>query len=159
MVSFRYFCASSDNRLPWLDGMGWASDWAGAGTETGAGAGLVWPGTCAGGIKLGWEKSRANKQNDVLDLGEVGWRGEACQLYRQTVGLTEFQFFSLLLLLLSCFYCHRIIEAVSKEKKAADAAATKVTHIAEVDTCCVLHFQQSRGWSGGSCAANWFAFF
>lgn len=36
-----------------MDGMGWASDWAGAGT--GAGAGLVWPGLerVQGAIKLG----------------------------------------------------------------------------------------------------------
>lgn len=140
--------------------MGWAGPATGLGLALELGLGLVWSGLerVQGAIKPGWEKSRANKQNDVLDLGEVGWRGEACQLYRQTVGLTEFQFSSLFLLL-SCFYCHRIIEAASKEKKAADAAATKVTHIAEVDTCCVQHFQQSRGWSGGSCAANWFAFF
>lgn len=121
MFSFRYFCTSSDNRLPRRaerDGMGWASDWAGAGTETGAGAGLVW-----GGHQTRVRKKSRKQTERRVGLaggtGEVQSGEEACQLYRQTVGLTEFQFSSfssslLLLLLLSCFYCHRIIEAASK---------------------------------------------
>lgn len=117
MFSFRYFCTSSDNRLAWRNGMGWGWCWGWAGSVsplTGVGAGLE---RVHEAIKLGWEKSRANKQSDVLDRAGYGvGEGEgsgACQLYRQTVGLTEFQLL-LLLLLLSCFYCHRIIEAASK---------------------------------------------
>lgn len=124
MFSFQYFCTSSDNRLPRRterDGMGWASDWAGAGTETGAG----WVcNVCRGGGHQTRVRKKSRKQTErrvglTGGTGEVQRGEEACQLYRQTVGLTEFQFsFSssslLLLLLLSCFYCHRIIEAASK---------------------------------------------
>lgn len=122
MFSFRYFCTSSDNRLPRRterDGMGWAGPATGLGRALKLGLESVWN-VCRGHQTRVRKKSRKQTERRVGltgGTGEVQSGEEACQLYRQTVGLTEFQFSSsssLLLLLLSCFYCHRIIEAASK---------------------------------------------
>lgn len=124
MFSFRYFCTSSDNRLPRRterDGMGWAGPATGLGRALKLGLGLVWN-VCRGGLQTRVRKKSRKQTERRVGLtggtGEVQRGEEACQLYRQTVGLTEFQFSSssssLLLLLFSCFYCHRIIEAASK---------------------------------------------
>lgn len=104
------------------NGMGWAGPATGLGRALKLG--LVGSATCAGG---GGHQTRVRKKSRKQTERRVGLAGgtgevqsgeEGCQLYRQTVGLTEFQFsFSsslLLLLLLACFYCHRIIEAASK---------------------------------------------
>lgn len=102
------------------NGMGWAGPATGLGRALKLG--LVGSATCAGG---GGHQTRVRKKSRKQTERRVGLAGatgevqsgeEACRLYRQTVGLTEFQFSSSSssLLLLSCFYCHRIIEAASK---------------------------------------------